>query len=55
MDWRLVQGVPHLSPNGSWDTLQPPVTLTLDLAGFEFKKKIPGLNIASKAVYIVQH
>ena len=25
MDWRTVQGVSCLSPNGSWDRLQPPV------------------------------
>ena len=24
MNWRLVQGVPHPSPNVSWDRLQPP-------------------------------
>ena len=27
VNWRLVQGVPHLSPNVSWDRLQPPATL----------------------------
>ncbi len=26
-DWRPVQGMPHLSPNVSWDWLQPPTTL----------------------------
>ena len=24
INWRLVQGVPRLSPNVSWDRLQPP-------------------------------
>ena len=24
MDWRPAQGEPHLSPNDSWDRLQPP-------------------------------
>ena len=27
MDWQTVQGVPRLSPNDSWNELQPPVTL----------------------------
>ena len=27
MNWRLVQGVPRLSPKVSWDRLQPPATL----------------------------
>ena len=27
MNWRLVQGVPRLSPRVGWDRLQPPATL----------------------------
>jgi len=27
MDWQPVLGAPCLSPNGSWDRLQPPETL----------------------------
>jgi len=30
MDWRPVQGVPHLSPNDLWDRLQPPATRPTD-------------------------
>ena len=30
MDWRPVQGVPYLSPNDSWDGLQPPRNPKLD-------------------------
>ena len=36
MDWRLIQGVPRLSPCGSWDRLQPPPTdPELDKGGIE--------------------
>jgi len=30
MDWRPVQGVPCLSPNDSWDTVQRPHDPELD-------------------------
>ena len=30
MDWRPVQGVPRLSPNDSWDKLQPTRDSKLD-------------------------
>ena len=33
IDWRPVQGVPCLSPNGSGDRLQPPATL-IGLSGY---------------------
>jgi len=35
MDWRSVQGVPCLSPNDSWDRLQPPRDPDLDQVGME--------------------
>ena len=35
MNWRPVQGVPCLLPNGSWDRLQPPCNPKLDEAGID--------------------
>ena len=35
MDWRSVQGVPHLSPDDRWDRLQPPRDPTDGLDGIE--------------------
>ena len=34
MDWRPVQGVPHLTPDDSWDRLQPPRDLTDGLSAY---------------------
>ena len=34
MDWRPVQGVPHLSPDDRWDRLQPPCDPTDGLRGY---------------------
>jgi len=34
MDWRSVQGVPRLSPDDSWDRLQPPRDSTKGLSGY---------------------
>ena len=34
MDWRPVQGVPRLSPNDSWDRLQPPCDPSNRLSGY---------------------
>jgi len=35
MDWQPVQGVPRLSPDDSWDRLQPPRDPTDGLDGIE--------------------
>ena len=35
MDWRPVQGVPHLSPDDRWDRLQPPRDPTDGLDGIK--------------------
>jgi len=38
MDWRPIQGVACLLPNGSWDRLQSPCDPELDLTGMENRR-----------------
>ena len=53
MDWRPVQGIPRLSPDDRWDSLQPPRDSTDGLSGY--RKWMDGLECTIPHKQVLPH